>query len=278
MIPTTSIPAAQLKDPTVDLKAKARETWALGDYDTIAVFTTPPAGHLVRAAGVRTGQNLLDVATGTGVVAITARRAGARVTGLDLTPELIERARENARIANAEAIEWRVGDAEAMPFEDASFDVVLSQMGHMFTPRPEVVTRELLRVLKPGGTLAFTTWPPEQFIGRMFGLNGRFVPGAPGAAPPPQWGNVDVVLQRLGSAVRDLQFERGVMQVPALSAAHVRQLYERFYGPTIRIVNALKGEATKLAEWRRAFDELTEHFLVDNVVRAEYLITRARKA
>lgn len=274
----TSTAVSDLKDPTAEIKAKARETWALGDYDAIAVNTTPPAADLVRFARVGPGQNLLDVATGTGVAAITARRAGAQVTGLDLTPELLERAREHARIAGAEDIVWRAGDAEAMPFADSTFDVVLSQMGHMFTPRPEAVTRELLRVLKPGGTLAFTTWPPEQFIGRMFALNGRFVPGPAGAAPPPQWGSVDVVLQRLGTAVRDVQFERGVMRVAALSPAHVRLLYERFYGPTIRIVNALKGDPAKLEEWRQALDDLIATFFADNTLRAEFLMTRARKA
>ena len=165
-----------------------------------------------------------------------------------------------------------------MPFEDGTFDCVLSQMGHMFTPRPEAVTRELLRVLKPGGTLAFTTWPPEQFVGAMFVLNGRFVPGPAGAAPPPQWGNVDVILQRLGPAAKDVRFERGVMQVPALSPAHVRELYERFYGPTIRMVNALQADEKRLAEWRQALDHLIEGFFADNMVSAEFLMTRARKA
>lgn len=269
---------AEVKDPTADLKAKARETWALGDYDSISVLTTPPAAHLVRFARVRAGQALLDVATGTGVVAITARRAGARVTALDLTPELLERARDHARIAGTDDIVWQAGDAEAMPFADASFDVVVSQMGHMFTPRPEAVTRELLRVLRPGGTLAFTTWPPEQFVGRMFTLNGRFVPAPSGSAPPPQWGNVDTILQRLGSAVVDTTFERGVMQVPALSPAHVRQLYERYYGPTLRVVAALKGDPARLAEWRRAYEDLIGEYFVDNIVRSEFLMTRGRKA
>ena len=271
----------ETKDPTAELKSKARETWALGDYDAIAVLTTPPAGRLVRFAGVRPGQSVLDVACGTGVVALTAQQAGARVTALDLTPELIEKARDNERTAGTAGttgIDWHVGDAEAMPFEDASFEVVLSQMGHMFAPRPEAATRELLRVLKPGGTLAFTTWPPEQLIGRMFALNSRFLPLPAGAAPPTQWGNVDTVQQRLGTAVRDVAFERGICQVPALSPAHVRQLYERFYGPTLRVVTALKGDPARLATWRADFDALLASFRIENVVRAEYLMTRGRKA
>ncbi len=276
MTPTAALEA---KDPTAEIKGKARETWALGDYNVIADLTTPPAGNLVRFAGVRTGQKVLDVACGTGVVALTAQQVGARVTALDLTPELIEKARANEKIAGATGIQWHVGDAEAMPFEDSSFDVVLSQMGHMFTPRPEAVTRELLRVLKPGGTLAFTTWPPEQLIGRMFALNGRFVPPPTGAPPPPtQWGNVDIIQQRLGAAVKDLRFERGICQVPALSAAHVRQMYERVYGPTMRVVTALQGDPGRLAEWRSSLDALFESFRTDNVVRMEYVMTSGRKA
>src|SRR6185295_7780349 len=111
-------------------------------------------GHLVRYAGVKAGQTLLDVGTGTGVVAITAARRGATVTGLDLTPELLEQAKQSAPIAGL-TITWKEGDAEALPFGDATFDVVLSQFGHMFAPRPEAALKEMLRVLKPGGRLAF---------------------------------------------------------------------------------------------------------------------------
>ena len=124
---------------------------------------------MVKWANVRAGQHILDVACGTGVVAITAARIGAHVCGVDLTPELLERARENARLANVE-IDFREGDAEALPFGDAEFDLVLSQFGHMFAPRPNVAIAEMLRVLKPGGTIAFATWPPELLIGNSFRL------------------------------------------------------------------------------------------------------------
>src|ERR1051326_5093226 len=139
-------------------KEAQRQGWK--HFAPLESLTTPAAARLVKFAAVRAGQNVLDVACGTGVVAITAARTGARARGNDLTPELLERARENARVANVE-IDFREGDAEALPFEDASFDVVLSQFGHMFAPRPEMALAGMLRVLKSGGTIAFATWPPE---------------------------------------------------------------------------------------------------------------------
>jgi len=121
-------------DPFADLKKRQREMWA--SFAPTAVFTTPVAGQLVTFAGIAPGENVLDVGTGTGVVAITAARAGAWVTGLDLTPALLDQARENARIAQMPQIVWTEGDAENLPYPDASFDVVVSQFGHIFAPRP----------------------------------------------------------------------------------------------------------------------------------------------
>jgi len=169
-------------DPFADLKRRQREMWA--SFTPTAIFTTPVAGHLVRFAGVAADEDVLDVGTGTGVVAITAARAGARVTGLDLTPELLDQARENARIAQMPHIVWTEGDAENLPYPDASFDLVVSQFGHMFAPRPEIAVTEMRRVLKPGGRIAFATWPPEHFVGRLFAFVGRNSPPPPvGAAP-----------------------------------------------------------------------------------------------
>src|SRR5437764_4648011 len=158
-------------DSFAQFKEAQKQGWA--HFAPIETFTTAPAARLVQYAGVIPGQHVLDVACGTGVVAVTAARAGARVSGLDLTPELIARARENSRIAGVE-IDWHEGDVEQMPFADRMFDTVVSQYGHMFGPRPEVAIGEMLRVLKPGGTVAFSTWPPELFIGRMFVLISRY--------------------------------------------------------------------------------------------------------
>jgi len=187
-------------------KAAQKAGWA--HFAPLQTFTTLTAAQLIRHARVSSGMRLLDVACGTGVVAVTAARAGAHVTGLDLTPELLVVARENARIAGVD-IDWHEGDVEQLPFDTAAFDVVVSQFGHMFAPRPDVAIAEMLRVLKPGGTIAFSTWPPELCIGRMFTLIGRYMPPPPpGVAPPPAWGDPNVIRERLGTAVRDLVFDR----------------------------------------------------------------------
>jgi ubiquinone/menaquinone biosynthesis C-methylase UbiE len=266
-----------MADPIAEFKAKQRETWALGNFGEVAVFTAQAAGHLVRYAGIRAGQSVLDVGTGTGVVAITAARLGARVTGLDLTPELLEQARQSASMAGLKDIEWKEGDAEILPFPDASFDAVLSQFGHMFAPRPDVALREMLRVLKPGGRIAFATWPPEQFIGRAFALTGKYVTPPPGVAPPILWGDVTIVRERLGTAVKDLFFERGIMAIPTLSPEHFMAWQTAKIGPFIKAVGALQKDPAKLQSYLKESSELIAAYLVDNIVRHEYLLTRGTK-
>jgi len=265
-------------DPIALFKTKQRETWTMGNFGDMAVFTTPVAGHLVRYAKVNSGHSVLDVGTGTGVVAITARNMGAKVTGLDLTPALLEQAKASAQLAGHDDIAWHEGDAESLPFPDASFDVVLSQFGHMFAPRPEVAMSEMLRVLKPGGTIAFATWPGEQLIGRQFTLISKFVPPPPGVPSPVMWGDVTVVRQRLGDKVKGLHQERGIMGVPALTPKHWRLFQEAKAGPFIRAVQALQQDPEKLEEWRKEMDEILGEYLQDNIVRHEYLLTRANKA
>ncbi len=200
-------PKGNALDPFLDLKNRQREMWA--SFTPTAMFTTPVAGRLVKFAGIAADEKVLDVGTGTGVAAITAARMGARVTGLDLTPALIEQARENSRIARLEGIVWMEGDAENLPFPDASFDLVLSQFAHMFAPRPDVAVAEMRRVLKRGGRVAFATWPPEHLVGRTFALLGRYGPPPPaGATPPPQWGIPAVIAERLARDSKR-RFSRG---------------------------------------------------------------------
>jgi len=264
-------------DPMAEFKAKQRELWTLGNFGDMAVFTTLVAGHLVRYARVTGGQAVLDVGTGTGVVAITARNMGARVTGLDLTPALLAQARESAEVAGHHDIAWHEGDAEALPFPDACFDVVLSQFGHMFAPRPEVAVSEMLRVLKPGGTIAFATWPVEQLIGRMFSLNAKYVPPPQDVVSPVQWGDVAIVRQRLGGSVTHLHSERGIMGIPTLSPRHLRLFLEAKTGPFIQTMKALQHDPARLESWRNEVDEMLSEYLHDNVVHHEYLLTRAIK-
>jgi SAM-dependent methyltransferase len=257
-------------------KAMQKQGWA--HFAPLEAHTTPQAARLVKRAGIRAGDRVLDVACGTGVVAITAARLGARVTGLDLTPELLARARENSRIAEVE-VDWREGDVEKLPFADAFFDAVLSQYGHIFAPRPETAIAEMLRVLKPGGTIAFSTWPPELYVGRMFALTSRYMPPLPpGVSPPSLWGDPNVIRDRLGAAVKDIVFDRAVMLVPALSLAHHRTFTERTAGPIVKLVEALTAsDPGRLAAFRREYDALSAEYFEDNLIRQGYLITRATK-
>jgi SAM-dependent methyltransferase len=242
-------------------------------------FTAMAAPRLVRFAKVQRGAKLLDVGCGTGVVALAAARVGAKVSGIDLTPELVARAKENASLSGVE-IPFQEGDVEALPFEDGAFDVVVSQFGHMFAPRPEVAVREMLRVLKPGGTIAFSTWPPELYTGRMFAMMGKYAPAPlpPGVSPPPQWGDPNIVRERLGAAVKDLTFDRDLLRFPMLSPAHGRIMMEQNVGPMTRLVKALESDAAKLAAFRREFEELVTIYFEDNYMRQDFLMTRALKA
>lgn len=257
-------------------KAAQKQGWA--HFAPLEMVTTIPAARLVKFAGVKPGQQVLDVACGTGVVAVTAARIGASVTALDLTPELLQRARQNAEIAGVK-VDWREGDVERLPFGDAQFDVVLSQFGHIFAPRPAVAISEMLRVLKPGGTIAFSTWPPELFTGRMFRLTAAYMPPPPpGVAPPPQWGDQNVIIERLGSAVRDVRFERDAMRTPALSPQHFRAVTERTAGPMVKLVENLSAnDPAKLTAFRREYDAVAAEYFRDNYMEQEFLMTRAIK-
>jgi SAM-dependent methyltransferase len=262
-------------NPLTQFKEAQKQGWA--HFGPLEALTTPQAARLVRHAGVRAGQRVLDVGCGTGVVAVTAALRGAQVAGLDLTPTLVEQARENGRIAGV-SIEWLEGDAESLPFEDAAFDVVLSQFGHMFAPQPEVAVAEMLRVLKPGGTIAFSTWPPELYVGHSFRLIGRYLPPPPGIASPALWGDPNIVTERLGSRVKDVFFARACMEVPVLSLKHHRTRVERTLGPLVKLVEVLSAsDPGRLAQLRAEFEALTAEYVDENILRQDYLMTRAVK-
>jgi SAM-dependent methyltransferase len=263
-------------DPIDSFKDMQRKAWS--HFAPFEMLTTAPAGRLTAFAGINRGQKVLDVACGTGVVALTAARLGADVSGLDLTPELLERARANSGIA-AVSVDWREGDTEKLPWDDRTFDVVVSQFGHMFAPRPDVAIAEMLRVLKPGGTIAFATWPPDLFTGRMFVLVAGYLPPPPsGVIPPVQWGVPSIVRERLGAAVRDITFDTGTMLSPSLSPQHFRDFAERGAGPVMRLMGMLREDPAKLAKFRSEFDALISLYFGENTVRQDYLLTRAVKA
>lgn len=208
-------------------------------------------------------------------MAVTAARRGAKVRGLDLSPILIERARDHAQLMNLD-IDFREGDAEGLPYGDGEFDVVLSQFGHMFAPRPDVTIAEMLRVLKPGGTIAFSTWPPHLYVGRMFALIGRHMPPPERVASPVLWGNPKIVTERLAGKVRDLTLEMDVMTPSALSPQHFRRTMEATIGPLIKLVAQYKDEPDKLNSFRAEFEALISDYFDggNNVMRQQFLMTK----
>jgi SAM-dependent methyltransferase len=203
-------------------KEHVKRVWTVGSYsETIGPSFLSMAARLVDTAAVDADDRVLDVACGTGNVAITAARRGAQVTGLDITPNMLEDARENADIAGVDDIEWREGDATDLPFEDDAFDVSLSCVGHMFANPPETAASELLRVTRSGGRIAFTSWTPRSVVPAMAKTLQEYLPPNPDAPPPPfLWGDEEVVRKRLADGVSNLSFETGVVEQLSLSPSH----------------------------------------------------------
>ena len=242
--------------PDADLKARHRAMWGSGDYPTLAAHLIGPLGTaLVDAAGVGPGQRVLGVAAGAGNAAIPAALAGADVVASDLTPELMAAGREAAASRGA-ALRWEEGDAEALPYDDDSFDVVLSCVGVMFAPRHEDAAGELVRVARPGGTLGLLSWTPEGFIGQMFAVMKPFAPPPPpGSQPPPLWGDEQHVRDLLGDQVADVSAERRRLPVDAFAdGAEFRDYFKARYGPTIAVYRTL--DEARAAELDAALAEL----------------------
>jgi SAM-dependent methyltransferase len=257
----------------------SQKLWSVGDYDRLASYgSAAEASHLVRFAAVRPGDRVLDVGTGSGIVAIVAAQRGASAVGLDPTPELLAKARENARVAGQNDVAWHEGVAEALPFPDAAFDVVLSQYAHMFSSQPESAAREMLRVLKPRGRIAFAAWTPQGLGPRLMELSGRYSSRPPDGPSPFAWGDAKAVHDYLGHGVRELGFEHRALQLPALSPGHARLLFEQTFGPVVLLVRALADDPARLTKWREEYDRLVSEFHADGVVRFEYLLSRATKA
>jgi SAM-dependent methyltransferase len=263
------------------LKASHHATWAAGDYAAIAeLIDEIPPPHLLARAGVGAGQTVLDVATGTGNVALEAALVGAEVTGLDLAPELFETARARARALGAE-VEWIAGDAEAMPFEDDCFDRVVSAFGVQFAPRHEVAAAELVRVCKPGGVIGLTNWTPESKVGELFAIISRYLPPAPSyASAPPLWGSEEHVAALFADADVELGFERATTPFRFDSAEHYASFFETNYGPTVKARERLTAEG----RWEDCRGEIVEMMERRNVatdgtleVPSEYLVVIARK-
>jgi ubiquinone/menaquinone biosynthesis C-methylase UbiE len=261
------------------LKARHRSMWALGDYPALAADLLQPLGAaLVDACAVGPGDRVLDVAAGSGNVAIQAAATGARVVAGDLTPELLEVGRQQAATRGVE-LEWREADAEAMPFADGEFDVVVSSLGVMFAPHHQPAADELVRVCRPGGRIGLISWTPEGFIGQLFATMKPYAPPPPpGASPPPLWGREEHVRELLGTRVTDMAARRQTLAVDHFATPEeCRDYFKAVYGPTIVVYRSLADEPEKAAALDRDLVELGRRFgRDDGTMEWEYLLVTAR--
>jgi SAM-dependent methyltransferase len=257
--------------PDAELKARHRKMWASGDYPSmVETFLTPLGPRLAEACRVGPGTRVLDVAAGTGNASIAAARSGATVTASDLTPELLEAGRARAAAAGVE-LDWVVADAERLPFEDESFDVVMSAIGVMFAPHHQLAADELVRVCKPGGTIGLLSWTPEGMIGALFRTMGPFAPPPPpGAAPPPLWGSEDHVRELLGERVRLDRVERDVLDMTAFEYPRdYAEHFKAYYGPTIVAQSNARANGRE-AEFESALDAFCDDWNRGDASRARF--------
>jgi SAM-dependent methyltransferase len=263
-----------------ELKGRHRKMWASGDYPAmVETFLLPLGPRLVDACGIGPGTRVLDVAAGTGNAAIRAAERGATVTASDLTPELLAAGRAST---DAE-LEWVEADAEQLPFEDGSFDVVMSCIGAMFAPHHQDVADELVRVCRPGGRIGLLSWTPEGMLGHLFKTIGPFAPPPPpGAQPPPLWGGEEHLRGLFGGRVTWETLERDVLEITAFE--HPRDYGEHFkayYGPTIA-ARANADKDGRAGEFDAALDAFCDEWNVGRADQArfekEYLVAVGTRA
>jgi ubiquinone/menaquinone biosynthesis C-methylase UbiE len=276
---TTSAPAP----PHPELKQRHRAMWASGDFPSmVETFLTPLGPRLVEACGIGPGMRVLDVAAGTGNASLPAAQRGARVTASDLTPELLEVGRRRAEAQGLE-LDWVQADAEALPFPDGGFDVVMSSIGAMFAPYHQAVADELVRVCRPGGTLGLLSWTPQGMVGALFRTMGPFAPPPPpGAQPAPLWGSEEHLAELFGDRIAFSTRRRDVLEVTAFERA--RDFGEHFkasYGPTIAVQANARRDGRE-AEFEAALDSFCDEWDRGEAVRArfemEYLLAVGTRA
>ena len=271
-------------DTTADraLKARHRAMWALGDYPAVASGVIAELGPvLVAASGVQAGDRVLDVAAGSGNAAVPAALTGARVVASDLTPELFTAGREFAA-ATGVTLDWEEGDAEALPYADGTFDVVLSCVGVMFAPHHQRAADELVRVCRPGGTIGLLSWTPTGFIGEMFRTMKPYAPPPPaGASPPPLWGDEEHVRTLLGDRVTDVVARRQVLTTDRFAAPEAcRDFFKAVYGPTIAVYRHIGADPAEVAALDQDLAALAARYdrgTTSTVLDWEYLLLTARK-
>ena len=269
--------------PTPDLEAikvKQQQTWASGDYHAIAARIPIISELLCDTADLRAGSRVLDVAGGSGNTAIAAARCGADVVSLDYVPSLLERSQERARVEGL-SYETVEGDAEALPFDDASFDAVVSVVGVMFAPNHQRAAAELLRVCRPGGTIALASWCPDSFIGGLFRTTAAHVPQPAGLQPPGKWGTEDHLNSLLGDGVTGMRVERRTFTWRFSSPEALVDLFREYYGPTLKAFAALDeaGQQALYADLVKLVSESDRLAGEDAVaVPADYLEVVATRA
>ena len=255
------------------LKTRLKAMWMTGDFGQVAKIIETSADQFIERLALQPGTRVLDVACGNGNLAIPAARAGAVVTGVDIATNLLEQARERAESEDL-TIQFDEGDAEDLPYGDASFDTVVSMYGAMFAPRPELVAAELLRVCRPGGRIAMANWTPEGFIGQMFKATGKHVPPPPTMPSPLKWGDEATVRERLQAGVADLQLTRRMCSFKyTFSPAEVVEFFRKYYGPTQRAFAALDvdGQAALRNDLERLWSEHNQATDGTTNVDGEYL-------
>jgi ubiquinone/menaquinone biosynthesis C-methylase UbiE len=263
-----------------EAQQRARATWAAGDFDSIAERIWHVGDDLVERVGVNRGDRVLDVACGSGNAAIPAAVAGGEVTGLDITPELFEAGRRRAAEAGVE-IDWVEGDAEQLPFDDGSFDIVLSTFGCMFAPDQRAAASEIARVVRPGGRFGVAAWRPEGSIGRFFMTISKHAPPPPdGFQPPPLWGLRDHVSELFADTGVELSFEDAAAHFRFDSVDEMLEEYATKFGPIVVLRAALEPEGRWEAlrdDLRALYEELTVPDEEGIAFDAEYLVTLGEK-
>ena len=272
--------STQMSPEMETLKGKLRGMWIAGDFGEIAKSIEHGAAEFVERLDLKPGMKVLDVATGTGNLAIPAAKTGAEVTGIDIAPNLIDQAIARAAGEGVEAI-FEVGDAEALPYGDGSFDVVMTMFGAMFAPRPDVTAAELKRVTKSGGVIAMANWTPEAFTGQMFKTGAKHVPPPPGMAPPVLWGSEDAVRERLSEGISDLKLERRrIVFTYPFGPAEVVEHFRKYFGPTQKAFEALDptGQEALRSDLVALWEGANEATDGTTKVESEYLEVMATKA
>ncbi len=262
------------------LKTRLKAVWSAGDFGQIARSYEAGATEFVADLKIAPGTRVLDVACGTGNLSLPAARAGATVIGVDIAPNLVAQARERAATEGVQA-RFDEGDAETLPYEDASFDLVLSMFGAMFCPRPERAAAELTRVCRPGGRVVMANWVPTGFIGRLFKTTAAHVPPPPGMPSPLLWGDEATVKSRLQDRIADIRCKRRAMTfVFPFSPPEVVEYWRQYYGPTQKAFVALdeKGQAALRRDLVALWDGHNQATDGTTRVESEYLQVTAVRA